>query len=128
MWLTATTQPPVAGIFWPSIQSRRVSVRSGGLTTATANVQAQPRLSWSLRTFGTDFPSPRVNRSPVEGETTARDGRSVRPADAGEVPVRREVPPGARSRGEPEPDGRPHAGRGRRGWPVPARGGRPPGQ
>jgi len=32
MWLTATTQPPVAGIFSPSIQSRFVATSKVGLT------------------------------------------------------------------------------------------------
>src|SRR3954469_3592111 len=51
MWFIATTQPPGAGIFSPSIHSCLVVVISSGLMIATTVVQAQPRFSWSLRTL-----------------------------------------------------------------------------
>ena len=47
MWLTATTQPPVAGIFSPSIHSRLVVASRVGLTMATTVVHAQPRFCCS---------------------------------------------------------------------------------
>src|SRR3954451_6804989 len=54
MWLTATTQPPVAGIFSPSIQSCLVVASSVGFTMTTTVDHAQPRFCCSLRTFATD--------------------------------------------------------------------------
>src|SRR5689334_9803798 len=50
-WFMATTQPPVAGIFSPSIHSCLVPVSSTGFTSATAIDQAGPRRSPSLRTL-----------------------------------------------------------------------------
>src|SRR5690349_8720650 len=43
MWLIATMQPPVAGIFSPSIQVREVAASSVGLRIDAATVIAQPR-------------------------------------------------------------------------------------
>ena len=50
MWLNTTMQPPVAGIFSPSIQVRLVVASSVGLTIGTAKLNAQPRFCCSLRT------------------------------------------------------------------------------
>src|SRR4051794_25868499 len=60
MWLTATTQPPVAGIFSPSIHSCRVVASNVGFTMTTTVDHAQPRFCCSLRTFATD-----ASRSPL---------------------------------------------------------------
>ena len=49
MWFTTTTQPPVAGIFSPSIQSRFVAASNVGLTMTTTVVHAQPRFCCSSR-------------------------------------------------------------------------------
>src|SRR3954452_22346034 len=53
MWLTATTQPPVAGIFSPSIQSCLVAASNVGFTMTTTVDHAQPRFCCSLGNFGT---------------------------------------------------------------------------
>src|SRR3954468_17425044 len=56
MWLTATTQPPVAGTFSPSIQLCLVVANRVGFTMTTTVDHAQPRRCWSLRTFATEPP------------------------------------------------------------------------
>src|SRR5690242_2437838 len=43
-------QPPVAGIFSPSIQVRLVVASNIGFSTGTARLNAQPRFCWSGRT------------------------------------------------------------------------------
>ena len=49
-WLNTRMQPPVAGIFSPSIQVRRVVASRLGLTMATATPIAQPRFCCGGRT------------------------------------------------------------------------------
>src|SRR3954454_15118693 len=49
-WLKTRMQPPVAGIFSPSIQVRFVVANKAGLSTGTARLNAHPRFCWSGRT------------------------------------------------------------------------------
>src|SRR4051812_48789254 len=49
-WLKTRMQPPVAGIFSPSIQVRRVVASNVGLRMGTARLKAHPRFSRSGRT------------------------------------------------------------------------------
>src|SRR5689334_20066554 len=49
-WLKTRMQPPVAGIFSPSIQVRLVVASRVGLMIGTARLKAQPRFSCSGRT------------------------------------------------------------------------------
>src|SRR5690242_16642138 len=84
MWFIATTQPPEAGIFSPSIHSCFVVVTSSGLMIATTVVQAQPRFSWTLRTlsmYSPSSPPDRAGRAYRRGwEDRRRDDSGVHPS------------------------------------------------
>src|SRR4051794_22725478 len=95
-WFIAITQPQVAGIFSPSIHSCLVVVSRSGLRIETAVVQAQPRLSWSLRTFSICRPLlplyPCRKRVPTRLGGSSRDDTALLPARPGQERARREDP------------------------------------
>src|SRR4051794_18741628 len=70
MWLTARTQPPVAGMLSPPCHRRLVNTSSRGSSTATQKANAHPLGSCSLRALATD-PSSRPRRpAATPGEAT----------------------------------------------------------
>ena len=80
MWLIATMQPPVAGIFSPSIQVREVAASSVGLRMDAATVMAQPRSCSSFLTRTVTSPlscpwnAPSGRRSLRREQATRSDG------------------------------------------------------
>src|SRR3954454_2294447 len=96
MWFIATTQPPEAGIFSPSIHSCFVVVSRSGLMMTTTVPQAQPRFSCSLRTFTMALSSSFPTRAGREYRRGCEDRLVTTPRFTVLVPVK--DGPGAKSR------------------------------